>query len=178
MTLLEVLFALPVVLIAASMLASTLVAIAKQRAVALENAVVAAAVQDTFERMRNEDLRDVFRLYNAEPFDDLLGPGTAPGNFFGVQGLTPLPGQPAGRVAEVRLPALNRGTAVAPVWELREDLVDAELQMPRDLDGDSVVDDANHAGNYTVLPVHVRVTWQGRFGPRRFDMHTLLTEFE
>ena len=178
MTLLEILFALPVVLIAGSMLASTLVAIAKQRSVTLENAVVATAVQDVFERMRNEDLRDVFRLYNSEPFDDPLGPGTAPENFFAVDGLTPRPGVPPGSIGEIFLPSVNTGTQVAPVWTLREDVQDADLQMPRDLNGDSVVDEVDHALDYVILPMHVRVRWQGKFGPREFNMHTLLSEFE
>lgn len=178
MTLLEIIFALPVVLIAASMLASTLVAIAKQRSVTLENAVVSTAVQEVFERMRNEDLRDLFRLYNAEPFDDPFGPGTAPGNFFGVEGLTSLPNIPPGSIGEIFLPAVNTGTGVAPVWELREDMQDPDCQMPRDLNGDSVIDDQDHGADYVVMPVHVRVRWQGKFGPREFNMHTLLSEFE
>ena len=176
LTLLEVTVAMPVILIAASMLASTLLAIAKQRTVARETVRVALAVQGAFERMRNERVADVWRLYNQEPFDDPNGPGTAPGAFFALPGLLPMPGARDGAVGEIRMPGVNVGTAAAPVWQVREDMVDTDLQMPRDLSGDSVMDAADHSGDYIMMPVHVRVRWMGRFGPREFEMHTLLTE--
>jgi hypothetical protein len=46
--------------------------------------------------------------------------------------------------------------------------------MPRDLDGDGVVDALNHATNYVLLPVRVRVAWRGVSGARQLDFDTLL----
>jgi hypothetical protein len=57
---------------------------------------------------------------------------------------------------------------------LREDAVDAELGMPRDLDGDGTVDTDDHAGDYLVLPVRVRVTWDGVSGSRSYTICTVL----
>jgi len=46
------------------------------------------------------------------------------------------------------------------------------LGMPRDLDGDTLVDAANHATNYRILPVHLRVEWKGVAGDASFDLYT------
>ena len=69
------------------------------------------------------------------------------------------------------------GAAAAPAWELREDHQDERLGMPRDLNGDSILDDLDHASDYILLPVRIRVEWQGRNGPRSFEIHSMLTEF-
>ena len=45
-----------------------------------------------------------------------------------------------GMIGEVLLPGANVGTEVAPEWQVREDVVDVELSLPRDLNGDSMVD--------------------------------------
>ena len=70
-----------------------------------------------------------------------------------------------------------RTVFVDELW-VREDLVDAELGLPRDLNGDNVVDDQNHAGDYIILPVCIVVRWQGMFGERSLRMVTMLTDFE
>jgi hypothetical protein len=57
---------------------------------------------------------------------------------------------------------------------LREDVVDAALGMPRDLSGDGVVDGLNHAGDYSILPVRVRVEWSGARGDETFELETIL----
>ena len=62
-------------------------------------------------------------------------------------------------------------------WELREDYHDPELGLPRDLNGDSIIDAEDHAEDYILLPVLIRVEWAGRFGPRTYDTHTMLAEF-
>jgi prepilin-type N-terminal cleavage/methylation domain-containing protein len=62
-------------------------------------------------------------------------------------------------------------------FTLREDFVDKALGMPRDLNGDSLVDDCDHASDYVILPVHVSLEWRGDFGPRRFDLYTQIAIF-
>jgi hypothetical protein len=62
-------------------------------------------------------------------------------------------------------------------FQLREDVVDPEMGMPRDLSGDSVVDSADHALDYMLLPVRVTIEWQGVTGRRRFQMFSLLVDF-
>ena len=58
--------------------------------------------------------------------------------------------------------------------KLRESVEMEDLSMPRDLNGDLKIDDQNHAGDYIVLPVTVRVEWKGRGGDRSFEMSTML----
>ena len=59
-------------------------------------------------------------------------------------------------------------------YALREDIKDASLGMPRDLNGDGVIDSENHAGDYVLLPVKVRIDWKGITGERSFEVCTVL----
>ena len=116
--------------------------------------------------MRAQPFDQVYALYNADPADDPLGPGTAPGAGFAVPGLSAVPGDADGLVGLVVFPEVG--------GELREDSADADLGMPRDLDLDGAVDDVDHSGNYGVLPVLVRVEWRGKGPARRLDLFTTL----
>ena len=60
---------------------------------------------------------------------------------------------------------------------LREDYVDKRMGMPRDLNGDSLIDSYDHSGDYILLPVHISIEWRGDFGPRRFDLYTQIAQF-
>ncbi len=84
-----------------------------------------------------------------------FSPGGNPGPGFEVNGLTPRAGEPF--VVTVTIP-------------VDETMTDQELAvtlgMPRDLDNDGLVDNANVVGTATVLPVIVRVRWTGSSGDR------------
>jgi hypothetical protein len=60
--------------------------------------------------------------------------------------------------------------------ELREDVVDTDLGLPRDLNGDGAIDGADHSADYRILPVRVTVSWTGQNGVRSMDFVTVLTE--
>lgn len=62
-------------------------------------------------------------------------------------------------------------------WQLREDLPNRALGMPRDLSGDSVVDDQDHSDGYFILPVQIRVRWNGPTGVRQYEMTSQLCRF-
>jgi prepilin-type N-terminal cleavage/methylation domain-containing protein len=66
------------------------------------------------------------------------------------------------------------GGSPALHYTLREDFQDARMGLPRDLNGDSLIDDCDHSLDYLILPVHVEIVWRGRFGPRRYDLYTQL----
>ena len=59
--------------------------------------------------------------------------------------------------------------------ELREDVVNPLLGLPRDLDGDGKIDSVDHSGDYMMLPVTIRVTWNGVAGPMTYEVRTFLT---
>ena len=94
------------------------------------------------------------RVRPAVAFDDPDGLGSAPGHRFAVEGLDPLPTALDGLIGEVHLP----GVEVEPrKWQLREDQVLPALGLPRDLNGDSILDEGDHALDYVPLPVRVTI---------------------
>jgi len=117
---------------------------------------------------------EIYRAYNGEPSDDPAGVGTAQGEGFEVEGLAPRADDPDGLVGRVRFPTLVNG---AGEWELREDIVDPGLGMPRDLNGDGLVDAEDHSDDYILLPVTVVVEWQGVSGNRALQLQTMIAEW-
>lgn len=122
--------------------------------VGAETAMAGEGARTQLEEMHNHPFRDVFRLYNDDPSDDPGGPGTAPGSRFQVEGLTPT--TPGGFVGRVTFPTVGS--------QLREDVTDADLCLPRDLNGDEVIDDRDHAADCIVLPMRVRLVWKSHSG--------------
>jgi prepilin-type N-terminal cleavage/methylation domain-containing protein len=177
-TLIEVLIALPIIAVAASLLCGTIVAARNQTSLQRDRRLASLAARSVLERMRNEKFEDIFPLYNAEPFDDPGGPGTAPGARFAVVGLAAEPDDPEPRVGEILLPVLDVSDGgPAPIWQVREDLDLPELSMPRDLNLDHILDAKDHSADYKVLPVRIVIRWQGDLGPRSFVLDTVLTEY-
>jgi hypothetical protein len=83
-----------------------------------------------------------------------------------VPGLDVRPDDSDGHVGRIGVPSV--------AGALREDAQSIELGLPRDLDGDSLVDERDHASDYRILPVRVEVEWQSPLGPRRIEMFTML----
>lgn len=166
----ELMVALSIMTVCGYLLSSTITATMAHRVAEREMAVATRAIQNVFEDMRNEEFGLVYALYNDDPNDDPGGTGTAPGRNFLVDGLAPLAGDPDGFVGAVVMPS--------PSGALREDVEDAELSLPRDLNGDAKIDDGDHASDYIVMPVRVVVEWNGYAGPRRLEMFTMLADLE
>jgi hypothetical protein len=59
--------------------------------------------------------------------------------------------------------------------ELREDANNLNFGLPRDLNGDGVVDALDHRADFIVLPARVRIQWTGKSGRRSLEMETLLS---
>jgi prepilin-type N-terminal cleavage/methylation domain-containing protein len=121
------------------------------------------------ERMHGLPLRDVFASFNSDALDDPDGPGSAPGPRFPMG-----PGDSdsglGSFVVVVEFP-VTPGTG-----ELREDLTNPRLGMPRDLDLDGTLDSEDHSTDYRVLPTKVRVEWRGATGARSYEVATVLMD--
>lgn len=188
---------LTIVVVAAGILSRTLVGTGSMRAVSRETALAMEGARTVIETMRGKPFGDLWQLYNEDPFDDPGGPGTAPGARFVVEGLETVPGD-GGFVGRIEFPAMLTETLVAggnqggltkggqtgeggsPLteihWQLREDVVDERLGLPRDLNGDHVIDNLDHGDDYLILPVRITVTWNGVHGIRSTSIHTMLAE--
>ena len=92
---------------------------------------------------------------------------------FAAAPLDPADDSPDGMHGEVFFPTI--GDPLVGV-QLREDLVDDDLGMPRDLSGDSIIDDQDHAGDYFVLPVMIRVRWQGKSGAQEYALYSAISD--
>jgi prepilin-type N-terminal cleavage/methylation domain-containing protein len=129
-----------------------------------ETALAEAAVRGTMERISGTTFDQTFARFNADPSDDPGGAGTSPGATFAVPGLHGVGGALPGSIS----------FPVGAPGELREDVDDARLGMPRDLNGDGSIDSAPHSTNYRILPVRVSVTWRGVRGVRTLTVESML----
>jgi len=129
------------------------------------------SAESVIELMHALPFREVFARFNADPLDDPVG-GPSPGNTFNVRGLDAAAGDPDGFSGEVVFPGDG--------LELSEDFVDAGLGTPRDLNLDPAlaIDNIDHALDYLVLPVRVRVTWRGAGGAHSVELVTTLNNLD
>ncbi len=128
------------------------------------------AVRALLEGMQTVPISEVFATYNADPLDDPLGAGTAPGSLFQVAGLEAADG--SAFVGEIDFPAVVNGGGDLV---LLEDIVDKGMSMPRDLNADGIVDSLDHSADYVLLPVRLGVTWVDSAGQRSFVINHLLS---
>ena len=167
-TLIELLSAITILVFGIGALVSMVAATSTANQLNRETALALSAGHGLIERMRGELFAEVFARYNVDPDDDPGGAGTAPGSSFAIAGLAALPGDADGMPGEIVLPTGGP--------ELYEDEDLPLFGLPRDLDMDGIVDAADHAADYRVLPVLVRIRWQGRTGPRTIQFLTTLAD--
>jgi hypothetical protein len=134
-----------------------------------ESALATDGIHEVMEVLEGvEEFSQLYVLYNTIPDDDPGLEGSAPGSGFAVEGLAPVAEDPDGFVGEILFPTSG--------LELREDVVDEGMGMPRDLNGDGVIDALNHAGDYRILPVLVRLHWKGNGCERSMEVRTLIAD--
>lgn len=170
MTLIEVMIALVVLTVTVYMLTTTISAGVNHTATKFEKALASDAARNLLEEMRALPLSELYSRYNHDPADDPGGAGKAPGAYFKVDGLVPLPADADGFVGEVILP--NTGTT------LREDTTNATLGFPRDLNGDNIIDNKNHAADYIILPVGIKLEWKGKAGKQTFIIYSMFSKLK
>jgi len=170
-TLVELLLAAAVLVVAVYAISRAIVSGAALIQDNHETAVAHQAARRAMGALQAAEFLEIFQSYNADPADDPGGPGTQPGNTFAVPGLDPRDDDPDGFVGEVIFPSFSPDGVS---FELREDLDDPVLGMPRDLNGDGDVDALDHADDYLVLPVTLRLSWKGVSGERTYEVSSLL----
>ena len=125
------------------------------------------------EEIQASNFDDIFALFNEDPDDDPGGIGTAPGAGFEIEGLVATGDDADGMVGRVIFPTEDNDVAGL---ELREDVIDPALGMPRDLNGDGAVDGLNHEDDYVILPITVRIEWRGVSGNSQTEVNLLLID--
>ena len=166
LTIVEVTAALALLAFGAMAVLGTMVYSLQLDATNRETVAASQAARRVLEQVRAESLGDVIVLYNESGTDDPDGPDTAPGNKFAVTLLEKAIGG-MGVDGTVVLPLGNDGV-------IRENANIPELGMPRDLNGDGVIDGDDRSGDLLILPVIVRVTWDGINGDRSVAYSTVL----
>jgi hypothetical protein len=165
MMMVEVMIAIAIMTLCVSLLSRTISSAAVHTAAKRERAIAVEAAKNVLEDMHNVPFEEIFARYNADPTDDPDGPGTAQGSVIDVPLLTPRTDASGGFVGTVILP--SEGALL-----LENSTVDV-LGLPRDLNGDAQIDGEDHAADYIVLPVSVRLEWTGRGGARTFELTTM-----
>ncbi|MEO6710260.1 MAG: prepilin-type N-terminal cleavage/methylation domain-containing protein [Planctomycetota bacterium] len=169
LTLIELAMAMTLLAIALVGYAKTVANASVATSTSRELVLASEAGRRMIETLRSEDFATVYARYNSSVADD-PGGVVSPGANFAITGLDALPIDVDGRPGEIIFPT----TMIGGAPQLREDRVDAKLGMPSDLNGDGVVDGANHAANYQNLPVLIRVRWRGVGGPGAVEFQTVL----
>lgn len=169
MTLIEITISIAVMTIAMAMFSSVITTTTRIGSDKRFASVASHAARSQLERMRCQPFAQVWKLYNESGADDPAGAGTGPGPHFAVPGLKPLPGDADGFVGRVVLPHTGK--------LLLESAEDEDFGLPRDLNGDTLIDERDHAGDYAILPVMVELEWDTPLGPRRLEMHTMLAGY-
>ena len=166
-TLVELLIAVSVLMLAVFASLSTMTSSAATAETVRENTAATYALQEKLSELAAVSVAELVATYNDDPNDDPGGPGTAPGPGFAVEGLEPIEGDPDGMAGEIRLP-------LTPGGELREDVDAPSFGLPRDLTGDGAIDAADHSLDCVVLPVRVVLRWGNRGIERTMELEALL----
>jgi len=164
---LEIMVSVGVLMVAVSGMGSAMLSSMQLNRVNGETTLAHEAARQMLEVVQSQEFAEVYELFNADPLDDPDGAGTGPGADFAVAGLRVQNGDADGLAGQVIFPTQG--------GQLREDLIDAGWGMPRDLNADGLIDGLDHAGDRMLLPVRVRVQWQGVTGPRVLDFETILS---
>jgi len=168
-TLIELLVAFSFLVIGAFAFLRVMVSASNASNVNFEVALAKEGARSQIEWMMSLDYKEAFARFNSSAADDPPAPLVSPGANFAVQGLDPVPGDADGFVGEIIFPNLP-----AAATQIREDLVNTSLGSPMDLNGDQVIDSADHLADCLAIPVLVRITWQGRSGRCVSQFKTIL----
>ena len=166
LTLLEIIIAMGILVVAVVGIMSALVSAVRVDEATAEQVRALNACKSKIEEMKMQPFAEVWRRYNTNGADDPGGANTAPGANFAVTGLVPLATDADGMPGQVIFPET--------AGNVSETVVDARLATPRDLNGDGDSLDVNVSTTYRLLPVRVVVDWRGAKGPGHVELTTFL----
>lgn len=166
-SLVEILIACTIFVLVAGATANTVVVANALNDTNRETVQATMAAESALEILKGTAFDEAFARFNASEADD-PALGESPGIGFAAPGLKAQDDDADGLAGRIEFP--GDGT------ELREDVQDRELGMPRDLDRDGETDDEDHAATYCILPVRVVVEWSGTGGDRRVELVSTLTD--
>jgi prepilin-type N-terminal cleavage/methylation domain-containing protein len=174
-SLIELTIVMVIMTVAVLMLSSTMTSSSRVGPMLREDAIANTAATFQLETLRTLPFDSIYARHNDLPGDDPDGSGTAPGRHFAVEGLTVRPDDEDGHVGRFVFPEGSVGSAGGVLLQgLREDIALSHLGLPRDLNGDGLLDSANRAGDYIYLPVELVLEWQSASGPRSMRFQTAL----
>lgn len=159
-TMVEVMVALVLVMIALSGYSRSLVSSMVVADTNEEVRIASEAARVWMERLQGTDFDNVWERYGHSDAA------------FPVSGLSARDGSQNGDVIFLDFPIIGSSNSV-----LREDANIPALGLPRDLNADGVIDSEDHSDDYVILPVRVRLEWQGARGDGYLEYQTLLSGF-
>lgn len=168
-SLVELLVASTLIVVALTGIAGSMLSTMALNRANRETALAQQAACRALEELRSVPFGEIFYVYNANAGDNpFLTPERGPN--FAAPGLSAVAADADGLVGQILFPTV----VVAGDEELHENVADEALGMPREL-GDPVgIDNEDHADDYQLLPVRVRLEWQGVNGRRELVMETML----
>lgn len=153
-TLIEVMVAGIIIILAATMLVASLQYCMRASQSAREKTLALNGARAMVERLRGTPVRRIYLAY---------GPGGTAGPDFDVEGLSAADGDADGRPGKITF--YDDESADAP-----------EVGLPHDLNGDEDTDDsgADVTDNYRLVPVRITVSWRGAAGNKSATFYAII----
>jgi hypothetical protein len=124
------------------------------------------AARALIEQLAALDVETAYQRYNSSTADDPGGGVVSPGASFAVRGLEALDDDADGLPGEILFPEAG--------GVLSESLVLPQYGWPIPMNGDGDTDDADVSGDFTLLPVVVRIRYRTAGGPGLVEFKTIL----
>ena len=163
----ELLIASIILAVALMGIASSLIGSSNLQASNTDVGLATLVAREVVEEVRSMTIQDVYTLHNSDKTDDPGGVGTAPGPRFAVDGLPRLvDGREAGEIlfpiADSALCEKPRGAFDGEIWDLNLD--------------STIVTSPVDISDVKILPVVVRVSWDGPNGEQSVELRTILSD--
>lgn len=132
-----------------------------------EGTLAKEAARSMVEQLMALDAASAYARYNASSADDPGGGVASPGPNFEVRGLSAVEGDGDGLPGRIVFPETGAGV-------LSESVSLPQYGWPIAMNGDGDTDDADVSGDFTLLPVVVRVEYRTGGGPGLIEFKTVV----